>query len=244
MCATYNSYDGHSHLWPLAHAPFPCSITLSGIGDRQQQLWDHRTADHLRSPPISLLGVVRSLAVFAYRPALCGTSLASRCSSHRAFHSANAPRSPCTVPVVFGIWEEGKQSVGCQYKLRWVTLTGAWSLCVAYFTLTFPCPRPTTWSRSPPDIWDTSPAVLWCWAVKSPRREGSASCLPWRAGNCYHQLRRSARIEQYFITIYVSVQYQIASSTYPIQIQGTEHAGNIIFIGGCSQIFGTFLQTL
>lgn len=41
-----------------------------------------------------------------------------------------------------------------------------------------------------------------------------------------------------------SIQSQIASSTYPIQIQGTEHAGNIIFIGGCSQIFGTFLQTL
>lgn len=112
MCATYNSYDGHSHLWPLAHAPFPCSITLSGIGDRQQQLWDHRTADHLRSPPISLLGVVRSLAVFAYRPALCGTSLASRCSSHRAFRSANAPRSPCTVPVVFGIWEEENRVSG------------------------------------------------------------------------------------------------------------------------------------
>lgn len=40
------------------------------------------------------------------------------------------------------------------------------------------------------------------------------------------------------------IQFQITSSTYPIQIQGTEHAGNIILIGGCSQIFGTFLQTL
>lgn len=43
---------------------------------------------------------------------------------------------------------------------------------------------------------------------------------------------------------FITIQWRIASCTYPIQIQGTEHACNIILRGGCSQIFGTFLQTL